>query len=451
MIVAAVAVAASFGIVWPGGKDGSRSPHIRSLPDGSALTLPDAEPRSARKADRDKKKKKPEREERRAVLVASDVRVLAPQGLVVRAAPDAPEKPTVPVDETIAVTPKPHRPPAPKPPVASVAKTPLPATAATQPVANRSTGLVRLSVQSVAVAPNAASKPELLVKMGIDGAQPGDGVPDTVTLHLLPQVPASVSKEDSKLALTARMDMVDAPRSAPTDPALRMRVRMTIAPVEAGTPMVQEPGPGDGKSNVIALTVSLDSFSDEPNGGTPDEPSDPEPPAPVDPEPGQPGSGGPTTPPPPAPADPEPGQPETGGPTPAPPAPVTPQPAPIPPVEVLLPVGPVRPNTETTTVPITPGTGDAAPPAESIPVDIVLEELPPDEPPPGAIPVDVMLEELPPDEPPADPADVPTPAAQEPTVDVPAAGDSDPESEPGTTPAGVDAAPDVSATAAAAP
>ena len=43
----------------------------------------------------------------------------------------------------------------------------------------------------------------------------------------------------------------------PPDPALRMRVRMTIAPAETGTPMVQEPGPGDGRSNVIALTVSL--------------------------------------------------------------------------------------------------------------------------------------------------------------------------------------------------
>jgi hypothetical protein len=373
--------------------------------------------------------------------------VLAPQGLVVREAPVAPATPAVPDDETVSVAPEPHRPPAAKRPAAPVAKTPLPtqAVVAAQPIADRLTGFVRLSVRSVAVAPNAASKPELLVKMGIEGAKPDDAVPETVTLRMLPQVPASVPKDDPRLALTARVDMVEAPRAAPTDPALRMRVRMRIAPVEAGTPTVQDPGPGDGRSNVIALTVSLDSFSDTPKGGTPDQPSDPEQPGPVDPEPEQPGSGGPT-PEQPVPVDPEPEQPGSGGPTPEQPGPVTPQPTPIPPVEIILPVGPVRPNTETTTVPITPGTGEGAPPPEAIPVDIVVEELPPDEPPPpGAIPVDVVLEELPPDEPPAGPADVPTPGIEEPAVDVPQApSDDEPESGPDTSPTPVEAAPDVS-------
>jgi hypothetical protein len=329
---------------------------------------------------------------------------------------------------------------------------------------------VRLSVRSVAVAPNAASKPELLVKMGIDGAQPADAVPDTVTLHLLPQVPATVPKDDPTLALSARLDMVEAPRSTPTDPALRMRVRMTIAPVESGTPMVQEPGPGDGRSNVIALTVSLASFSDEPKDGTPpdQQPSDPEQPGPggpgtdpgpVDPEPEQPGPGGPGSEPP-APGDPapEPPAPAPGDPGSEPPGPVTPAPeqpapddpatAPLPPIEIIIPVGPVRPNTGSTTVPITPGTGDNAPTADPIPVDVVLEELPPDAPPldaiPDAIPVDVLLEELPPYDPPGSSADVPTPATEEPAVDV-AGSSSDPDPGPDPSQTSGDAAQDGSA------
>jgi hypothetical protein len=272
-------------------------------------------------------------------------------------------------------------------------------------------------------------------------------------------VPATVPKDDPTLALTARVDMVDAPRTGPTDPALRMRVRMAITPVETGTPMVQDPGAGDGKSNVIALTVSLASFSDEPQDGPPpDQPTDPEQPGPVDPTDPEQGPGGPG-PEQPGPAPEQPGPaPEQPGPAPEQPAPAleqsapapeqpptgAPATAPIPPIEIIIPIGPERPNTGSTTVPITPGTGDGAPTAEPIPVDVVLEELPPDEPSLDTIPVDVVLEELPPYDPPVDPAEVPTPAAEEPPVDVPG-----PPSEPGPAPdkgqTSVDTAPAVPA------
>jgi hypothetical protein len=461
VIVIGVAIAASLGVTWPGGQDSSRSPHIKSMPDESALALPNVEPRRAHKSERDRTKKKHER--RQTVLMGSDVKVLAPQGLVITQAPVVSRTPAAPVDETVAVAPKPQRSPAKrspaKQPAAAAATTPLPVAPAGQAIAAKATGLVRLSVQSVAVAPNAASNPELLVKMGIDGANPADAVPDTVTLHLLPQVPATVPKDDPTLALTARVDMVDAPRTGPTDPALRMRVRMAITPVEAGTPMVQDPGAGDGKSNVIALTVSLASFSDEPQDGPPpDQPADPEQPGPggpgpdqpgpVDPAPEQPGPVGPgpeqpgpvdPAPEQPGPVDPAPEQPGPVDPAPEQPGPVDPAPeqppaggpatAPIPPIEIIIPIGPVRPNTGSTTVPITPGTGNDAPTADPIPVDVVLEELPPDAPSLDTIPVDVVLEELPPYDPPVDPAEVPTPAAEEPAVDVPG-----PPSEPGPAP-----------------
>ena len=69
-----------------------------------------------------------------------------------------------------------------------------------------------------------------------------DAMPDSVTLHLRPQVPAALSHDaDPTLALKAAVDMIDAPRATANDPALRMRVRMSVASAPAGTPMVQEP------------------------------------------------------------------------------------------------------------------------------------------------------------------------------------------------------------------
>jgi hypothetical protein len=454
VIAAAAAIAVSLGL-WPGGKDHNGSAQSKASPGESALAVPESARPSARA---DRREKKPRRKHR-TVLVASDVQVMGAQGLVL---PEPPAASTAPAEDTVSVAPKPQRPPAKRPaakrpaakhPAGPALSTglPLPASSAAQPTADGATRLVRLSVQSVAVAPNDANKPELLVKMGINGAQPGDAVPDTVTLHLLPQVPASVPKDDPTLALTARVDMVEAPRSAPTDPALRMRVRMAIAPVQTGTPMVQEPGPGDGRSNVIALTVGLSSFSDTPDGGTPGGPSDPDEPAPVDPAPEQPGSGGPG-PEQPAPVEPAPEQPAPVDPAPEQPAPVdpapeqptggtpAPTPAPLTPIELLIPIGPERPNSGSTIVPISPAAGAPAPAVNPIPVDVVLEELPPDELPPDAIPVDVVLEELPPYDPPADPSTVPTPVTEEPPVDVPAApSDSDPGPAPDPSAASVGA------------
>jgi hypothetical protein len=338
-------------------------------------------------------------------------------------------------------------------PVAPAVTTPVAANAAP------STGLVRLSVQSVGIAPNAAGDPELQAKLAIQGAQPTDALPDTVTLHLRPQVPAAAQSNNSALALNANVDMVDAPRTTAGDPALRMRVRMTIAPAQAGTPtavpVVQDPGPADGKSNVIGLTVALASFVRAPEGGTPGDgdpttppdnpgtgdpgtgdpgpgdqgPGDPpQQPAPNDPPTTDPPTGGdPSTPPQPAPGgDPTTPNPPTGGDptTPQQPAPggdpTTPDPPAagdptvIPPTEILIPVGPVRPNEGTTTVPVDPGTTGNAPTTDQVPVVVIVEELPPDEPP-------------------VDPADGSTPVVQDPAPEVvaPPADTID----PGTTPA----------------
>jgi hypothetical protein len=332
------------------------------------------------------------------------------------------------------------------------------APAVTAPVAANaaaSTGLVRLSVQSVGIAPNAAGDPELQAKLAIQGAQPSDALPDTVTLHLRPQIPSALQSNNSAFALNASVDMVDAPRTTSADPALQMRVRMAIAAAPSGTtptsaPVVQDPGPADGKSNVIGLTVPLASFVRAPAGGTPGEddpttppdnqgPGDPGPgdqgpgdptqqPAPGDPAtPGQPTGGDPSTPPQePAPGDPTtPGQPSGGDPTtPQQPAPggdpTTPDqptagdPVVIPPIEILIPVGPVRPNEGTTTVPVDTSTPGNAPTTDQVPIVVIVEELPPDEPP-------------------VDPADGSTPVVQDPPPDVP----SPPAdtTDPGTTPA----------------
>src|SRR4029079_9098430 len=81
---------------------------------------------------------------------------------------------------------------------------------------------------------------------------------------------------DPTLALQAAVDMIDAPRATPNDPALRSVVRMIYAQSRAGPPMAQEPAGGDGKSNVIALTVALADFK-TPENGTPGTPGDPGP------------------------------------------------------------------------------------------------------------------------------------------------------------------------------
>jgi hypothetical protein len=439
-------------VVRPAAPSPGKTKPIAGLPDGSALAQVGVEER--RRGHRDRPAKK-HRHARRRGFVATDVQVLGRLGVAVPQAHAAPARPAAPVAEP---TPAPARPkprlPHVKRPGTTAPTTPLPAASTAQQVVAASTGLVRLSVNSMTVAPDATNTPELVVKLGVAGAQPTDAVPDTVTLHLRPQVPAQLPKDDPTLALNARLDMVEAPRTAATDPALRMRVRMAIAPAAAGTPVVQEPGPGDGKSNVIALTVGLDSFTRTPDGDTPPDPA-PDQPAPGDPGPGEPGptdpapQPGPTDPAPqptpgdpapqPGPTDPAP-QPTPGDPAPEPtptdpapqPAPGNPAPQPTPPAtppaEIVIPIGPQHPNEGTTTVPVTPGGGADAPALDPIPIDVVIEELPPLDPS-------------------TDPGDVPTAGVQDPAVEVPPPpADAAPDAPPGTTDTSASAPVDVLAT-----
>jgi hypothetical protein len=390
---------------------------------------------------------------RQAVLVGGDVVVLSGTDAAPASPAPTPAAAAVPAKRP-AQTPVKQKAPKKAPKVVTDESNAV-APAVTTPVAANaaaSTGLVRLSVQSVGIAPNAAGDPELQAKLAIEGAQASDALPDTVTLHLRPQIPSALQSNNSAFALNASVDMVDAPRATSADPALQMRVRMAIAPAPSGTtpasaPVVQDPGPADGKSNVIGLTAPLASFVRAPEGGTPGEgdpttppdqgpgdqgpgdqgPGDPtQQPAPGDPTtPGQPTGGDPTTPPQPAPGDPTtPGQPTGGDPT------TPPQPAPggdpttpgqptagdpvvIPPTEILIPVGPVRPNEGTTTVPVDTSTPGNAPTTDQVPIVVIVEELPPDEPP-------------------VDPADGSTPVVQDPPPDVasPPADTTDPSATP---------------------
>jgi hypothetical protein len=444
-VIAAAAVLASALGIWPGGAQkapASQAPIANASDDAlrGHLVIEDV--------DKAKHKKKHKAERRHSWMAES-----TDSQIVVRPATPGPSTTLAPVPAQAVKAKKKKNAPAKSAPateeeVTSSSGKPAPAAVAT-PVpaaADASTGLVRLSVRSVGVAPNDAGNPELLVKLGIESARAADALPDTVTLHLRPNVPSSGStSDDPSLAFKAHVDMVDAPRTTPADPALRMRVRMTIGAAQPATPMVQEPAPVEGgKSNVIALTVPLESFRTPEDGDTPtDEPttppdsSGPGGPAPSDPPsqgPSDPPSSGPGEPTPadpapqpdrpvghdpaptdpaptdPAPADPapQPGPPVGDDPAPADPAPQPPadgapapsQPAPAQqPTEILIPVGPVRPVSGTVPVPVAPVGGDGAQ-ADPIPVDVIVEELPPADPPP------------------ADPSNDPTTAVQDPPIEV---------------------------------
>jgi hypothetical protein len=408
---------------------------LASIPDDTGPALRQFVTASDKKRTHAKPKPKP----RHQVLVGSNVVILDGADVTPSPAAAKPDETTAPA--TVPVT-KPKTPKkAPKVvtdesnPVVSPVAAPAPSTAAGDP------GLVRLRVQSVGIAANDSGDPELQAKLAIENAQPSLALPPTVTLHLRPQIPTALQSDNAGLALKASVDMVDAPRATPSDPALRMRVRMTIASATpatpATTPAVEEPGPADGKSNVIGLTVALASFVRAPEEGTPGEgdpttppdnqgPGDPttppDQPAPADPTtppydqgpadpttpPDQPTPADPTTPPTnPGPADPTtPGDPTGGDPgTPAPGDPATPgqptagDPTAIPPTEILVPVGPVRPNEGTTTVPVPTDPTAGAPTTDQVPVVVIVEELPPEEPP-------------------ADPADPSTPVVQDPATEV---------------------------------
>lgn len=446
--------------VWPGAKQGAAPPQINGMPDDSGLAL--MAPATTATVTKHKKK---------AAQHVWEVQATGSQ-IVVRPAettvPAADSTPVVPDSTAAAKTPakKPKAKPVGHEVVTSGGPLPTTTIVPAPAAAANAAGLVRLSVRSAGVADNANGDPELQVKLGIAGGQPSDALPDSVTLHLRPSVPAALPKDDPTLALKATVDMVEAARATPTDPALRLRVRMNIAQAPTDTPMIQEPSTaGDGKSNVIALTVGLTEFrTDDGQGhGTPGEPDPGQPSQPSDPGSGAP-SGGPTTPgdsgpgggspapsdpaptepayptPAPAPSEPAP-TPTDPAPTPAPsdptpaPAPSDPTPAPtdpaptpapsdpalVPPTEILIPVGPVRPIGGTTSIPVPPAAGDS--------------------PVPDAIPIEVIVEELPPaDAPPTDPADVPITVVQDPAPEIPG--------PPADATADPSAAPDASAPAA---
>jgi hypothetical protein len=401
---------------------------------------------------------KPKPKQRHAVLVSGNVVILS--GTDALPAPAAATPDPAPAPATRPVTKPKTSKKAPKVvtdesnPVASPISAPATGTAAADP------GLVRLRVQSVGIAPSASGDPELQAKLAIENAQPSLALPPTVTLHLRPQIPTALQTNNDGFAVNASVDMVDAPRTTAADPALRMRVRIAIAPAQASAPTAvpgaEAQAPPGGKSNVIALTAPLKAFVRAPEEGTPGEgdpttppgnegpgqpTTPPDQPAPSDPTtPPYEGPGDPTTPP----DQPEPGEPTTpptdqpapGDPTipptdPGPADPTTPpdQPAPsdpttpgqptagdptaIPPTEILIPVGPVRPNEGTATVPVPPGPAGEAPATDQVPIVVIVEELPPEEPP-------------------ADPADPSTPVVQDPAPEVatpPADG-----TDPGTTP-----------------
>jgi hypothetical protein len=466
-VIGIAAVAVPVAGIWPGRDDHApTAPRIANMPDDSGLALiQPAVP--ATTAHKTAHKKHKDARHTWAVQVTGTQIVVRP-GASVPASESTPVAP----DDTV-VTKRPAAKKTPKhvagqevvtsggrPETAAPAVTPAPA-----PAANVASGLVRLSVQSAGIAQSASGDPELQVKLGISGAAPTDALPGSVTLHLRPQVPSALSRnDDPTLALKANVDMIDATRTTPDDPALRMRVRMTIANAPVGTPMVQEPAGGDGKSNVIALTVALANF--DTGGGTAGDPTSgpggpvtPGDPAPT-PAPGDPtsGPGDPVTPgdpaPTPAPGDPgttpaptdpaptpAPGDPgTTPAPTPAPgdpgttppptdpaptPAPGDPAAAPAPPTEIIIPVGPVRPVGGTTSVPVPPSAGDAPVP-DVIPIDVTVEQLPPADPAPPS------------------PADVPVAATEAPAAEIPPPPATDPNPDPGT-------APDAATPAATAP
>jgi hypothetical protein len=420
---------------WVGGSDRpAAATRIAGMPNDSGLAGLGVDTRDTRKPRREHAKPQ---HHRHAVLTAGNVVILAGDD---PASPKFSPATPAPAHNTGK---RPDQPQVPRSPAKKVKDKPsaivLPKTPAPPASAAAASGIVRLSVESVGIVPNAAGEPELQAKLGIAGAAPADALPPTVTLHLRPQIPAAAASSDAPLALNTTVDMVDAPRTAPTDPALRLRVRMTIAaaPAATTTPTVQEPGPGDGKSNVIGLTVALESFTKvedtppaEPTTPPTDQgPSDPttppsqgpsEPTMPSNPGPSEPttpptqGPTDPTTPPDQAPSDPTtpPDQAPTDPTTPPTDQPVATTPAPIPPTEILIPVGPIRPNAGTTTVPVTPTTGDTAPAADPIPIEVIVEELPPEEPPAPTGDVATPAVQDPAPEvvaPPADPDPTPTP------------------------------------------
>jgi hypothetical protein len=515
-LVGTTAIALVIGLGWPGGSDRDGPRPITSMPDAPTLhlLLPD-EKRASKRVKHERPKHAGRREDRLHPVVSRMVRqpTLVIPDQAVKPAPSAKPAPSLtpaPAPATSVTPVVPTGPAAPAAPsVTASSDKGLPGAVSTVPVApggsDQSARFLRLRVREVGVAPSAVGDPELLVKLAIDGATPADGVPEKVTLHLRPQVPAAPPQDtappadDAAMALRAQVDVVEAEPSAQNAGTMRMRVRMAIAPADPAenrAPMVQDGGQGDGKSNVLAVTVPMTSFAaaSEPGADPPadDPPADPAPPeqrvpgdpgpsdpgppqepapgdpapgepAPSDPAPGEPTPGesapgeptppqapapsGPAPPQEPAPGDPVPGDPAPpqapapGDPAPpqapAPGDPTPPQqpaPATPPASEILIDLGPLGPTGETTTVPVTPAAGNGQPAAETVPVVVVVQE--------GLIGGAAQA-----------PRRVPTPAAEPVAVEVPAPpADAEPDPTPTPDATTVEAPPqDVAADQAAPP
>jgi hypothetical protein len=414
VVVAAVALVT--GAVSPGGRDKEKSP-----PAATVVPSPGFDRLAAPEETERKAKRKRARKDRGDLVVTK----LGPSQAVVATSaetqtetPSLPPAPaTRPAKTPVAKAPK-------KPAAGAVAGTIAKGTPATAvatlpagtPAPDASNGLLRLSVRSVGLEPDAYGDPELLVKLAIGGAKPSDGLPDKVTLHLKPKVPGSGPDPDPTLALRAQVDTVAIEPSQRTDATMRLRVRMTIAPAEAAEakdPVVQDAGPGDGTSNVLAVTVPMSSFTpgDETPGeepsepgpgaptapGGPSEPHTPEQPVPSEPVPAPTPTPAPSEPAPapgpdmpapsePAPApnpepqpEPQPGPAPTPAPSPAPEPTPAPPPAPgpaepvAPTTQILIDLRAVNPTGESTTVPVTPAPTDGQPATTVVPVKVVLQ------------------------------------------------------------------------------
>ena len=416
VVVAAVALVA--GVVSPGGRDKHKAPPVARLapsPVFDRLAAPEETERKAKRKSKD-----------RGRLIVTK---LGPSQAVVGAAV---ETETETETQTPALPPAPATRPAktpgataPTPPaagaVAGTIANGTPATAAAtlpgaQQAPDASNSLLRLSVRSVGVQPDTYGDPELLVKLAIGGAKPSDGLPDKVTLHLKPSVPESGPDPDPTLALKAQVDTVAIEPAQRTDATMRLRVRMTIAPAETAEedkPVVQDAGPGDGTSNVLAVTVPMSSFKpaegnpgEEPTDPTPGQPtspdqpsgpgrpSGPDTPSPQEPVPSEPAPAPAPAPSEPAPApvpdvpapsepapapDPEPQPEPQPAPTPAPEPTPAPAPAPSPaePVapttQILIDLRAVNPTGSSTTVPVTPAPTEGQPATTVVPVKVVLQ------------------------------------------------------------------------------
>lgn len=382
IVGAALSVGPLFGTTFSSQNTGGTSPEaIAKLPAIPDVPTPAAEaPRPRARVPRvlDTQDQPVTGGRRRAAVPASrPTRAASRAPSIVDRRPQASSTPAVtrppaPPDDagTVPAPEAPAAPPAPVvvTPAAAIPVTPVPAM----------TKAVRLRVASLAVTAAADGSPELALGLSLDRGTPNTPVPDQVTVRLRPQLPdrATVASADAPLALQAHVDVVAATNGAGVSgtgdtPGMAMRVRMTLAPTDAATPVtaptVADAGDGDGQSNVIALVVPLAAFA-----------APAAPPASPSGETSGPPYGDDGTPAPPADS-------------PAPPADSpAPPPAPAEPTEVILNLAPAtdanpKPQADTATVPApdAPAGAPQTAPAD-VPVTVVLDTTPAPAPAPPA-------------------------------------------------------------------